>query len=120
MGDMVYYGKIFNRRQSMRILTFFISILLTFSLTQCVSYDFSRRVVQQGNLLPQAKIERLKMGMSKEDVAILMGTSLLSPVFVTNRWDYAYTWKRGNGPMEIRHVSLYFSGNSLAGIECRP
>ncbi len=58
--------------------------------------------------------------MSKEDVAILMGTSLLSPTFNNNRWDYAYTWRRGNGPQEIRNLSLYFSGGHLARIERHP
>ena len=101
----------------MRIITILISSILALTLSQCASYDFSRRVVQQGNLLPQSKINRLKVGMSKEDVAILMGTSLLSPVFTSNRWDYAYTWKKGNGSMQLRNIVLYFNGNSLARIE---
>ena len=104
----------------MRIIILLISVILTLSLTQCASYDFARRIAQQGNLLPQTKIERLKVGMSKNDAAILMGTSLLSPTFNNNRWDYAYTWRRGNGPMEIKTVSLYFTNNTLKRIEHRP
>lgn len=104
----------------MRIIIIFICSLLSLSLTQCASYDFARRVAQQGNLLPQEKIQRLKIGMSKEDAAILMGTSLLSPTFNNNRWDYAYTWRKGTGPIAIRTVTLYFSGNRLARIEHRP
>lgn len=91
-----------------------------FTLTGCKSYDFASRVVQQGNLLPTSKIERLKLGMSKEEVAILMGTSLLSPLFNNNRWDYAYTWRKGNGRTEKRHLSLYFKGNKLACIQHPP
>lgn len=101
----------------MRIITLFVSVLLAFTLTQCMSFDFSRRVVQQGNLLPQSKIERLKIGMSKNDAAILMGTSLLSPTFNNNRWDYAYTWRKGNRPLIIRHISLYFSHDAIVRIE---
>jgi outer membrane protein assembly factor BamE len=101
----------------MRIITILMSILLSFSLTHCVSYDFARRVRQQGNLLPQEKIDRLQIGMNKEDVAILMGTSLLTPTFNPNRWDYAYTVRRGNGPLEVCKVSLFFNGNCLAHIE---
>lgn len=104
----------------MRIITFLLSIALTVTLTQCVSYDFSRRIAQQGSLLPQSKIARLKVGMSKNDVAILMGTSLLSPTFNNNRWDYAYSWRRGSGALLIKNVSLYFNGNSLARIEHKP
>ena len=104
----------------MRIILFLISSLLTLTLTQCASYDFSRRIYEQGNLIPISKIERLKVGMSKDDVAILMGTSLISPLFNNDRWDYAYTWRRGSDGMEIRHAVLYFSRGSLSRIEHKP
>ena len=89
-------------------------------LSQCASYDFSRRVVQQGNLLQRPTVERLKLGMSKDDVAILMGTSLLSPIFNDDRWDYAYTWRRGSGATTVRNVSLYFTHGRLSRIEHKP
>lgn len=104
----------------MRSSTIILLLASTLTLTQCMSYDFSRRVIQQGNLLPQEKINRLHVGMNKDDVAILMGTSLLSPTFDNNHWDYAYTWQRGNGPMEVRHVVLYFNKNTLVKIDHRP
>lgn len=97
-----------------------ITAILACNLTQCVSYDFSRRIVQQGNLIPADKIARLKVGMGKEDVAILMGTSLISPTFNNDRWDYAYTWRRGSGTMEIRNAILYFSHGTLSRIEHKP
>jgi len=86
-------------------------------LTQCANYDFTRHVVQQGNLLPQEKIERLKVGMDKESVGILMGTSLQSSTFNNERWDYAYTWRKGNGPLIRKAVTLYFSHGVLSRIE---
>lgn len=101
----------------MRLKAFLICIALLLSLTNCAYYDFSRRIVQQGNLLPQAKVDRLKIGMSKEDTAILMGTSLLSPTFTNDRWDYAYTRRKGNDSPHVRHLSLYFSQGRLARIE---
>lgn len=104
----------------MRFRNFFLTGCCLLGLTQCLSYDFSHRIVQQGNLLPPDKIQRLHIGMSKEDVAILMGTSLISPVFNNSRWDYAYTWRRGSGSQEVRNLSLYFTNNRLAHIEHRP
>ncbi|KTD23319.1 small protein A [Legionella londiniensis] len=92
-------------------------LIMALFLAGCASYDFSRRNVQQGNLLPKEKIERLKIGMSKQDAAILMGTSLLSPLFTNDRWDYAYTWREGNGPVEKKSLSLYFAHGRLAKIE---
>ncbi len=98
----------------------FLIIVLSILLVNCASYDFSRRVIQQGNLLPQKQIAKLHTGMSKADVAILMGTSLLSPTFNNERWDYAYTWRKGTGPLTIKKVSLYFSHGALTRIEHNP
>ncbi len=103
----------------MRIRIILISIIFCL-LNSCASYDFSRRPVQQGNLLPAATVAKLKVGMTREDAAILLGTSLLSPTFNNNRWDYAYTWRRGTGRLIIKNVSLYFSGDRLARIEKHP
>lgn len=99
------------------ILTLLVASL---GLTNCASYDFSRRLVQQGNLLPDAKIQRLKIGMSKENVAILMGNSLLSPTFDNDRWDYAYTCRKGNANKVLRNLSLRFKNDRLVNIERRP
>jgi outer membrane protein assembly factor BamE len=98
-------------------LKFLIPALFMLSLTHCVSYDISKRVVQQGNLLPEKKIKHLKLGMSKEEVAVLMGTSLLSSTFNNNRWDYVYTWRKGSGSDAVRHVLIYFSNNLVTRID---
>jgi outer membrane protein assembly factor BamE len=104
----------------MRFGTIILAIAVTLTLTNCASYDFSRRYVQQGNLLPKSKIERLHVGMSKQDTAVLMGNSLLSPNFNNDRWDYVFTWRKGSGKPEIRNLTLYFTHDRLARIEHRP
>jgi outer membrane protein assembly factor BamE len=113
-------AKFFTVGKKMRIIIILMATLMTITLTQCVSYDFSRRIVQQGNLIPSSKIERLKLGMTKEEVAILMGNSLISPLFTNDRWDYAYTWRKGNGTREIRNAVLYFSHDRVVKIEHTP
>ncbi len=104
----------------MQFRSLLLLLTLLLGLTHCMSYDFSRRVVQQGNLLPCAKINKLKTGMNKEDVAILMGTSLLSPIFNDDRWDYAYTRRKGNAPLIVHHLTLYFTHGNLSKIEHQP
>lgn len=113
-------AKFFTVGKKMRIITILFSIIIALSLTQCTSYDFARRITQQGNILPQEKIARLRIGMSKNDAAILMGASLISPTFNNDRWDYAYTWRRGSGSIEIRTAVLYFSRGSLVRVEHKP
>jgi outer membrane protein assembly factor BamE len=101
----------------MQLKAMLITIVLLLSLTSCAYYDFSRRIVQQGNQLPESKIQRLKIGMSKEDAAILMGTSLLNPTFNNDHWDYAYTWRKGNRLPKVSHLTLYFAHDRLSRIE---
>lgn len=101
----------------MRMKTVLILISIILPLTHCLSYDFSKRKVQQGNIISLAHIKHLHLGMSKSDAAILMGSSLISPMFDLDRWDYAYTVRKGSGPNAIRHVSLYFSNDRLVKIE---
>ncbi|MCC5791201.1 MAG: outer membrane protein assembly factor BamE [Legionellaceae bacterium] len=98
-------------------LRVFSGLLLTLLLTHCASYDFSRRIVQQGNLIPQHKIDRLHLGMPKQDVAILMGSSMLSPLFNNDRWDYVYTWRKGAGRLEKRYLVLHFKNDRLRRID---
>ena len=95
----------------------FFILLMVCSLTACVVYDFSRPRVQQGNLLTAAKVDKLHHGMTKQSVAKLMGTSLLSSMFSADRWDYSYTLKVKNKPLEVKHLVLYFSNNQLKKID---
>jgi len=94
-------------------------ILFTILLSSCTSYNFSRITIQQGNLLTAEKIEHLKLGTSKADAALIMGTSLINPLFNQDRWDYAYTWQNRSGDMKIRTVILYFKNDKLIKIDNR-
>ena len=85
-------------------------------LTQCISYDLSRKVVEQGNLLPDKKLRALHAGMRKEDVEILMGSSLIASPFDPNRWDYAYTYQKNGRFTTMKRATLYFRNGRLVSI----
>ncbi|WP_367607523.1 outer membrane protein assembly factor BamE [Legionella sp. W05-934-2] len=86
-------------------------------LSHCASIDFSQRKKQQGNLLPAYKLKRLHIGMSKQEASVIMGTSLISPIFNKNRWDYVYTLQKGNGHIKKRRIILYFQQGRLSKID---
>lgn len=101
----------------MQIRIILILVSITLSLFGCTSFDYSRQYVQQGTLISEKQLQRLHIGMSKEDVAILMGTSLISPLFQNNRWDYAYTWQKNGKIRCIKSVGLFFVNHRLARVE---
>jgi outer membrane protein assembly factor BamE len=70
--------------------------------------------VQQGNVLKAEMVQRLKVGMSKDQVRDIMGTPALSHSLNTNRWDYYYFFKPGNGdPTVEKSFSVFFSGGKV-------
>ena len=75
--------------------------------------------IRQGNFIEQAAIDRLQLGMSKQQVTRLLGTPIVVDPFNLQRWDYIYTfYPQGNeSEGERRHLSLIFEGDSLSQIE---
>ena len=65
-------------------------------------------------------MQHVKIGMYKTDVAIALGTSLITPTFQKNRWDYVFTWQKGEGPVMVKRVELYFVNDKLVQIINKP
>ena len=62
--------------------------------------------VQQGNVIEQDMLDRLKPGMDKEQVRYVMGTPVLIDPFHNNRWEYIYSFQKGGGIREQRHIHI--------------
>lgn len=73
--------------------------------------------VPQGNLLDQEAIADVKVGMSKRQVSLLLGTPAVTSPFHHSRWDYLYSLRRRGRPAEVRNLTLHFNGEYLARIE---
>ncbi len=73
--------------------------------------------VQQGNLVTQAQVDRLRPGMTPAQVRYVMGTPLVRDVFHDDRWDYVYLFHPGKGKGERKRVTLFFKDGRLARIE---
>ena len=67
--------------------------------------------IQQGNLVSQDQVNQLRPGMSANQVRYVMGTPLLTDPFHPNRWDYVYSFQKGNGPRELLHLTLFFDAD---------
>ncbi len=73
--------------------------------------------IRQGNLITPEMREKLKLGMSKQQVRYVLGTPLLADAFHENRWDYAYSLTQNNKRVEQQSMTLYFENDSLAKID---
>lgn len=70
--------------------------------------------VQQGNVITQEMIDRLKPGMSRSQVAYVMGEPVLRNTFNEDRWDYIYTLDIPGVLEQTVHMTLFFEGDALA------
>ena len=73
--------------------------------------------VQQGNAHEQEDLDQIKLGMSKKQVAYLLGTPAVRDPFHNDRWDYIYTYKFGNNDVTRNNLSVFFDNNKLSKIE---
>lgn len=93
------------------------------ALAGCAGFGVHRIDIQQGNLVTQEQLAKVKPGMSRIDVRNLLGTPLLQDVFHGNRWDYYFSNDMGTkyGPFgreqQKYQVSVFFESEKVARIE---
>ena len=69
-------------------------LALALSLSACSSWVY-RIDIPQGNYLEQKDIDKLQIGMTKEQVKFVLGAPVLIDSFDTNTWHYIYQFKSG-------------------------
>ena len=65
----------------------------------------------QGVPLDAQAVLNLQTGMTRQQVAMEIGSPLLNNAFRTDRWDYVYEVVRGNKVKEHRNLSVHFDAN---------
>ena len=73
--------------------------------------------IQQGNVVTQEMVDKLLPGMSRRQVAYILGTPLLVDAFHQDRWDYIYTKEIGGGSDNRERIALYFEDDLLVRVE---
>lgn len=73
--------------------------------------------VQQGNVVTQEMMSKLKPGMTPGQVRFILGTPLVVDAFHKDRWDYVYRLEKGGTVQEHRRIVIVFQNDKLARIE---
>ena len=73
--------------------------------------------VQQGNVIEQEMLDKLKPGMAKQQVHFIMGTPTIVDPFRKDRWEYIYTFSKGGKRRQQRHITIYFEEDKLAYLD---
>ena len=94
--------------------------LLGLVLSGCETLRFPgvhRITIQQGTVLTQEMIDKLKPGMSRSQVRFVLGNPVVDDSLDQNRWDYLHTVQVAGGQKQQRRLTVYFSDNRLSHFE---
>ena len=95
----------------------FVSTVIALFIVGCAEFPGVYKIdVPQGNVVTQEAVDKLKPGMTKEQVAFVLGTPMLQDTFNADRWDYLYTLQEGKGEYIRKEFSVYFDQGILSGI----
>lgn len=91
-----------------------LALIATLLLVGCSVYKLE---IQQGNVVTQEMVDGLKPGMSKRQVAFLLGTPLVADAFHQDRWDYYYSLRPGGKETEQQRIAVFFEDEKLVRVE---
>jgi outer membrane protein assembly factor BamE len=78
------------------------------------SFGVYKLDINQGNYLSQDMVDKLKVGQTRPQVRLVLGTPLVTSAFRDNRWDYVYAFARQGKTLEHRQFAVYFVDDKLA------
>jgi outer membrane protein assembly factor BamE len=95
--------------------------LLALALLAGSSGCVYRMAIQQGNFLDPGQVAQLENGMTRSQVAFLLGTPMIPQGFDNNRWDYFYYLKEQRlKTADSRRITVYFEDDKVARVEKGP
>jgi outer membrane protein assembly factor BamE len=86
----------------------------------CSTFRFPgvhRISIQQGNVISQVMVDKLKPGMTKSQVRYILGNPVIDDSLNQQRWDYVYTLQIAGGDMLRRVLILHFRDQRLSYFE---
>lgn len=74
--------------------------------------------VQQGNVVTQEMIDKLKPGLTRSQVRFVLGTPLITDTFHLDRWDYYYYLRPSNkDTVESQRLTVIFKNDTLVSVK---
>ncbi|GLX77462.1 hypothetical protein tinsulaeT_08020 [Thalassotalea insulae] len=88
------------------------------SISACSSWIY-RIDIPQGNYLEQRDVDKLQIGMTKEQVKYVLGSPVVLDAFNQDTWHYVYRFKSGRSTdyNAEKHFVIKFADNKLISAE---
>tara|TARA_Y100001936_G_scaffold146000_2_gene142373 strand:+ start:13552 stop:14094 length:543 start_codon:yes stop_codon:yes gene_type:complete len=69
--------------------------------------------VQQGNVITQEMVDKLKLGMTRSQVRFVLGSALIDDIFHDDRWDYVYRLEQDGILVDEYKLTVFFENDKL-------
>ena len=91
------------------------TLLVLLLITGCSSVPsvLYRIDVQQGNVITQEMVDRLKPDMTRSQVRFVLGTALIDDIFHKDRWDYVYRLVQHGNLVDEYKLTVFFEDDKL-------
>ena len=94
-----------------------ITLSLVLLLGACTSFIY-RIDIPQGNYLTKRDVEKLRIGMSREQVLYVLGSPIVEDPFAHDKWHYLYKMKQGKtGELFTTEFLITFENDKLKTAE---
>lgn len=104
---------------SMKLYQLVLLFGFTFTAVGCSNWIY-RIDVPQGNFLDERDVEKLRIGMTKEQVIYVLGRPVVQDSFDKDTWYYVYDMKRGmakRGEDFQKQMIITFEDNKVTNVE---
>ncbi len=99
--------------QKLIFILFFSLLLSSCSLLDPIVYKLP---IQQGNIIDQEQVDKLRLDMSKEQVAFALGTPMVLDAFNADHWEYLYLLKNQDGDQIKKALKVHFKKGRLSAV----
>ena len=72
--------------------------------------------IPQGNYVEQKQVDKLRQGMTREQVSYVLGTPMLRDGFAPTTWYYLYEFQPGHGDKERKELTVTFANDRLTTV----
>ena len=91
-------------------------VFVLLSLHGCKVPGMHQPEIEQGNIVTQKMVDRLRPNMTKAQVEFVLGRPVYQNTFDVNRWDYIFTRESRTGERVRRLLTLKFEDDELVAI----
>ena len=88
-------------------------IIISLLIYSCSNTNLYRVTITQGTVFAQEDIDKLEIGMTKDQVSFVMGQPSFENFFEKNVWNYIYKITTGDNVDMEKKVKLIFDEKNL-------